>query len=348
MPIQKGNSKYHTRVKHLILDYYLKIWFPIIVSRYNQLLFIDGFCGDGKGDGDDLGSPLIALNTANGYAEKTPDKIFHFIFIDESKKNIDELQKLVKEKKYPENIRIYFINDKFELSINNIMDEINYEDLNMPSFAFIDPYGYSQINYDILKRLLSKNSAELLINLMWGYMKAYENPQIHEAIKRTYGFNDAELENFLKSNQKEKWVQTYIEKFENYARYHLNFTMYNVKRAPIYDLVFLTKNYKGFTTMKEALWKADPYTGGQFRNSTENFNFLFEDLYLQDLISILVNKYSHTIVSSNEIKNFIEAETKYLDKHKKQALDYLDDNNKIKVHNQKRKYTYNNCKIEFI
>lgn len=62
----------HTEGKHLVLEHYLKAWFPILgMGRMNRrILFVDGFAGPGKYKGGEPGSPLVAMRVL---ADHSPD-----------------------------------------------------------------------------------------------------------------------------------------------------------------------------------------------------------------------------------------------------------------------------------
>jgi three-Cys-motif partner protein len=54
----------HTQAKHAILRRYLEAWFPILSTYNKRVVYLDGFCGPGRYEGGEPGSPLIALNVA--------------------------------------------------------------------------------------------------------------------------------------------------------------------------------------------------------------------------------------------------------------------------------------------
>jgi three-Cys-motif partner protein len=54
----------HTQAKHIILKKYLDAWLPIMTRWNGRVLYIDGFAGPGKYQGDEDGSPIIALKSA--------------------------------------------------------------------------------------------------------------------------------------------------------------------------------------------------------------------------------------------------------------------------------------------
>lgn len=56
------NIEPHTAAKHTILRNYLGAWFGILGQRFSHILYIDGFCGPGRYQGEEVGSPIIALD----------------------------------------------------------------------------------------------------------------------------------------------------------------------------------------------------------------------------------------------------------------------------------------------
>lgn len=54
----------HTLVKHAILKAYLDAWFPILGGTYLKLVYVDGFAGPGLYEEGQIGSPVIAIETA--------------------------------------------------------------------------------------------------------------------------------------------------------------------------------------------------------------------------------------------------------------------------------------------
>lgn len=49
----------HTILKHLILDKYLKRWAAKLLSRWDEIWFVDAFAGEGCDRHGNPGSPLI-------------------------------------------------------------------------------------------------------------------------------------------------------------------------------------------------------------------------------------------------------------------------------------------------
>ena len=67
--------KPHTAAKHEILRRYLGAWFGIMGHRAAGMMYIDGFCGPGRYSKGEPGSPIVAIEVANGaFRSQSPRK----------------------------------------------------------------------------------------------------------------------------------------------------------------------------------------------------------------------------------------------------------------------------------
>ena len=93
--------KARTKAKLELLGHYLGAWFGILANapnangthRFDEIAYLDGFCGRGEYEDGQEGSPLIAVRFANSVAAKRGNLTIHVILVDKSKKNIDHLKK---------------------------------------------------------------------------------------------------------------------------------------------------------------------------------------------------------------------------------------------------------------
>lgn len=81
----------HTKAKHEILREYLKPWFPIISSRSDTVVYLDGFAGPGIYSKGEEGSPVIAINTALTHELRSKFKKIVFWFIEKDKETANKL-----------------------------------------------------------------------------------------------------------------------------------------------------------------------------------------------------------------------------------------------------------------
>ena len=88
----------HTKAKHEILKVYLGAWFPIISRWEKRLIYLDGFAGPGIYEGDELGSPVVAMQTAVNHILLPQFQEVRFLFIEENKARSQKLNDILKEK----------------------------------------------------------------------------------------------------------------------------------------------------------------------------------------------------------------------------------------------------------
>ena len=147
----------HTKAKHQILEEYLKAWFPIIGRWAGRIVYLDGFAGPGKyKDGED-GSPVIAIKTAIEHTMIKDTTNITFGFIENDKKRSEVLKQTLQEKfdPVPQNITYQVIDSNFEKSVREMLDRLEEKDQKLaPTFAFIDPFGYSDFSMNLIRRLL--------------------------------------------------------------------------------------------------------------------------------------------------------------------------------------------------
>jgi three-Cys-motif partner protein len=96
----------HTRAKHEILKRYLQAWMVILSQgKFPAILYIDGFAGPGEYSQGEVGSPIIALDTALQYQPPLRAQI-HFLFVEKKKDRADHLRKQIALRRLPANFHV--------------------------------------------------------------------------------------------------------------------------------------------------------------------------------------------------------------------------------------------------
>jgi three-Cys-motif partner protein len=121
---EKWEYKEHTRVKHILLGKYLKVWITAL-GKYNPTIgYFDGFAGRGEYSDGTLGSPIIALKIADELS-KHFNKLLCF-FIEKDHDNFKNLEDILKREsssiKSWNKIKIKKENDEFS---NVVEDGVN-------------------------------------------------------------------------------------------------------------------------------------------------------------------------------------------------------------------------------
>ena len=327
----------HTTAKHQILEEYLKAWFPIIASWANKIVYIDGFAGPGIYKNNEEGSPIIALRTATAHSMLKDTTDIKFVFIEKEKKRSEILRQTLKErfKDTPKNMNYSVIDSDFEKGIKNILNIFENDDQKLPpTFAFIDPFGYSDFSMDVVKRLLGYEKCEVLITFMTGFVNRFLDPIHEDAVTKLYGSNE-----FLKAksmssakNRINFLLETYEKKLKenNGVRYVLSFEMVGKDNNVMYHLIFGTTHWRGLEVMKKAMLKVDGRGQYSFSDRLGSSQKFFGDInnteeWMKTVAKLIFERFQGQCVSIEQIHEFVIVHTRYL--FKKEILKILEQSN---------------------
>ena len=337
----------HTRAKHQILEKYLGAWYPII-SRWNgRVVYIDGFAGRGRYDDGSEGSPQIALRTLldHGHLPRMKTCEFRFIFIEKNQQNADSLRAELDTFKqgyseWPDNVFIDVYNASFDDHMRSIIATLQEQNKHMaPTFAFVDPFGYTRFPMDLLAAIGSTPKSELLINFMVGFVHRFiERQGQQRSIRELYGLEVDEVLTQLEAGDDriEQLVLVYQRQLTAAANlpFTQRFYMLNDTGNVSYALIHATGNEVGVSRMKAAMWSVDPGGGYRFADRTAGLQVLFElEPDLKPLrVMILTVFAGRSGVTADEVRRFALLKTGYREPHVTPLLREFEENGRIIVH----------------
>lgn len=331
--------KPHTRAKHEILRRYLGAWFPILGSGNTRVVYIDGFCGPGRyQDGED-GSPIIALKEAMSHSKLLAKNKLTFLFLDEREDRINQLKEEIEGMNLPPNFTALPLCGKFE-ELEELLNHLKSEGKQLaPTFVFIDPFGFSGLPFRLVQRLLENEKTEVFVNIMISAINRFLcHPEdgVRKRIVELYG-TDEVLNIAQTSTDRDLDLRLlYQRQLQKSARFVRYFEMRDRRNQLIYCLFFASNHPLGHSKMKEAFWKVDKQTGFCFSDATDPHQLImFEQEDISFLISDLRMKFSRKNVLVKEIENYVEDETMFTGKHMRKALKQLEDQGKITVEDAK-------------
>lgn len=272
----------HTLAKHAILQRYLQAWLPIM-SRYNgRIVFIDGFAGPGRYSGGEPGSPLIAIQTLLGHPQFQNRRVGRevvFLFVEKDRSRVAalnrELEPLVAAA--PPWVKVQVFEGEFAAHLQQILDAVDAEGGRLaPTFAFIDPFGFSGVPLELIARIVRKPRCECLITFMYESIqrwKSHPEPALQanfDALFGTSSWRDL-LAAEGSTRQQDQIVDLYRRQLHTMAelKFVRTFEMINEGNRTEYFLYFGTNSAVGLSKMKEAMWKADPRSGQVFSDRTD-------------------------------------------------------------------------------
>lgn len=265
----------HTEGKHLVLENYLKAWFPILGNTQEQIIFIDGFAGPGEYENGERGSPVIAMETfANHSAAAKITAKIRLAFIEKRADRAKHLQSLVAawEPKFPNNMKAVVINKEFDPTMKKMLDDLKgrHERL-APAFVMIDPFGVKDFSIEVIEGLLANPKCELYITIMWSRMRRFLfTSEFRSYMDNIFGPKWTSVNDTTSDKGRNKLYQMYKKRLKDKgARYVLSFDLYKGKTIE-YSIFFATQNLTGCDKMKQAIWKVCPFGDYSFRGETAN------------------------------------------------------------------------------
>lgn len=347
----------HTKAKHFILKSYLGGWFPILSSWAGRIVYIDGFAGPGRYKGKEEGSPVIAIRTAVEHVLKL-SKEMTFLFIEARHDRRESLQRVLMETfpTLPKNMKYSVSGAMFAEKVTQVLDGLDAKGATLaPTFAFLDPFGFTGMPMDIVARILRYKRSEALITFMEGFINRFSESEAHEegvdevfgtpAWRGVHGYTEPEARRrFL--------LDLYTAELNKRVPdlYTRTFEMVDASNNVLYILVFATHSVKGMELMKEAMWAADETGSYRFSDRTDPAQqtlLLDEPTWLAPAANAVYTHFSHRKVPIEEVWAFVVIETPY--RFRKSILKRLEEAGRImSVEPRRRARTFpDDCTIRF-
>ena len=318
----------HTEAKHAILRKYLDAWLPVITRWNGRVLYIDGFAGPGEYIGGKDGSPIIAIRAALEHTARIKAEI-KMLFIEVDEERCAHLKQKVNSLKIPVNIQPECICGRFDETLTVLFEYIDEQKRRLaPAFVFIDPFGFTGIPFDLIKRIMGNMKCEVLITFMYEEINRFVNDnRLWHSLYETFGTD--KWKQVIPEKDPKKRTELlhtiYKEQLEKEAniKFVRSFKMINEFNKPDYFLFFGTNNIVGLKKMKEAMWKVDKSGSFQFSDATYNPNqpFLFEiKPNYNELKKVLLKEFKNKSVSVAKLESFILTQTPFRETHYKRQI----------------------------
>lgn len=296
----------HTAAKHRVLRAYLDAWVPVMAQQAlkmrhqmvgePRLLLVDGFAGPGRYATGEPGSPLIMLDAVLSHSAfaRLNDVQFIFLFIEHDRRRIDRLrQEVAGLGTLPANVAVHIEPGEFETTFGAVIDGATGPGRRLvPTFAFIDPFGYSSASMSLTGRLLDFPRCETLVFLPLSFVHRFVGRDGQEAaLTSLFGCEDWRQAIELSGAARSAFL---LELFERQLAghdgvEHVRSFQLRTQDGNDYRLVFGLGHRKGLEIAKDAMWKVDPVGGTSYVAMTESGQeVLFGSAELVDTAPLLV------------------------------------------------------------
>jgi len=295
---------------------------------------LDGFAGPGVYlDGED-GSPVIALQTAVKHVLQKQFKEIVFFFIEKDQARAKRLEKILAERfpSLPKSMKYHVIDEAFASTFEVVLDKLDEGGAMLaPTFAFLDPFGFSGLPMKLIGRMMRCEKCEVLVTFMAGFIRRFLDDWREPALNELYGteywkkarqIQDSDERLIFLVNLYEKQLQQV-----GGAKYVRSFGMVGKQDQIIYYLVFGTKHWKGIEVMKDAMWKVDRTGLYRFSDLTNPHQVYLIDYetkphWIPSAADMVHQKFRGQTVLEDDIHKFVVTETPFV--YRKSILQHLE------------------------
>ena len=232
----------------------------------------------------------------------------------------DSLKNIIESPELPENMQVrVYSGESFETAFGKIAGAYRTEGRPFPpTFAFIDPFGWSGVPFRIVREIMKNRSCEVLVTFMYEEINRFlghpDQERNFDIFFGARGWREGiELSNPGRRNR--FLHDLYLQQLKQAARakYVRSFEMRNERDVVDYYLFHATNHILGLARMKEAMWKVDETGEFFFSDATDPDQLvLFEKKPRYEILrKQLQKRFSGRVVSVGEIEEFVLAETAF-------------------------------------
>lgn len=346
-----------SEVKSVIVEKYFATWSKIITSSnsVDKIAYIDLYCGPGVYEDGKESTPMKILKQciANN---KLHDKIV-CIFNDKDEKNVKKLDKNIQTLKGIEKLK--YKPKCINSEVNQEIELIFNKERIIPSFSFIDPFGYKGLTHELIKGITKDWGCDCIFFFNYNRINAaINNPKVKDKIDALFGEACAnELREKIKEVNPKKRELIILDEFckslsKDNERYTLPFRFKDLhKNRTSHYLIFITKHPKGYEVMKDIMCnessnKIDGVGSFSFIPYDDNCQLEFIDRFsksLEELENMLLKDFKGVKdITVSEIFTYHNLNTPYTKKNYKDALKNLEKKDLIEVVSKKSRKKYAN------
>lgn len=346
-----------SEVKARIVQKYFYAWANVIMptaqKRGGRIAYIDLYAGPGRYKDGAASTPLLVLEHAisNGMMSQMLVSLFN----DSDKNNTETLETEIEKIKGIERLKFKPLVSCGE--IDEDAEKYFQQTRLIPSFSFIDPFGYKGLSLNIIHGVIKDWGCDCVFFFNYNRINAgISNLLVSEHMNALFGIERAnKLREKLPGKTPELREALILEELANVIRslggkFVLPFTFKSSKGTRTsHKLVFVSKNFKGYDIMKGIMAK-ESSTDDQgvpsliYSPADADMPLLFSlQRPLEQLKEELLVKFSGKALPLSEIYRTHSVDTPYIRRNYREILTSLEEEGLVEVQSQtgkRRKGTY--------
>lgn len=355
-----------SEVKARIVTKYFSTWaqvvLPTVVQTGGKIAYIDLYAGPGRYKDGSASTPLLVLQTAINHPKISQYLVSYFNDSNGDststlRREVDKLRDIATLKNRPV-ITCGEIDDDAATYFN--------ETRLVPSFSFVDPFGYKGLSLKIVRGVIKDWGCDCVFFFNYNRINAgIGNPSVKKHIDALFGQKRADaLRDKLPGLSPELREAAILDELANEIRllggkFVLPFTFKNSKgKRTSHKLIFVSKHFKGYNVMK-SIMASESSTSDEgvpslmYSPADASMPLLFSLTQpLTKLKERLLVDYAGQTCSFTEIYEKHSVDTPYIERNYREALNALEAAGHISAYSttkKRRKGTYpDHVKIEFI
>ncbi|USG64038.1 three-Cys-motif partner protein TcmP [Brevibacillus ruminantium] len=324
-----------SEVKAAIVAKYFFAWAKIIAPRSNKVAYLDLFCGPGRYKDGTKSTPIKVLEACindNVLREKVVT-----IFNDGNEDLIQNLEEEIK--KIP---RINELKHEPETMLGEIDDEVAefFSSTSLvPTFAFVDPFGYKGLSTKLIKGLTKDWGSDCIFFFNYNRINmGITNKIVEKHMNSIFGEEYAnELRQKVANMSPDERELTIVNALahslsDDGKNYVLPFRFARENGRTSHYLIFFSKHILGYEIMKEIMWRES----SEHEDGVASFSYLpVTDKQLDFLYALnkpldmlgdeLLEVFSGKTLTLEEIYRRHHVNTPFVRNNYKEALRRLED-----------------------
>jgi three-Cys-motif partner protein len=338
---EKWVYREHTRVKHELLQKYLRGWMPILGKRHPRIVYVDGFAGRGEYSDGSAGSPIIAMRVAAEVQKKFgyPEEVV-CINIERNRDNYENLVECVKQEveKCPI-AKVHNICGEFAQEVSEMLRKVRGR--LAPSFFFIDPFGFSGVPFSVIADVLSIPRTEVFLTFMTRDMSRFLDSSAHEKIyDALFGTSEWRGISSRCSGIQREYELLALYRRQLHRAANVKYTWpFNVhmaeQRRTIYYLMHATNHFLGLKLMKDIMYNQGAkgifsYLGPEeeLYGKRQKRLFEFDNMAFK---RFLLERLEGRNLSYDEVMRQTYMDTPFVDKDYRKALKELEQAGSVRI-----------------
>lgn len=334
-------------IKTRIVTKYFRFWASVMLRFNEKIAYFDFYSGPGLYEDGTKSTPIIILELA--LADERLRSSLIAIFNDDQ--HSDTL--IINIKAIPGVDKLSNPPQVYGLQVDTDFARIFSEIRSVPSFTFIDPFGYKGVTLDLLSGMLKGWGCDLILFFSYNRINAaITNPAFREHATKLFGATRlAQLRVAVANRKPQERESLILDAFSAALRdmgfqFVLPFTFQRpgMKRVS-HHLIFISKNKFAYTVMKEIMAGESSeqnqgvptftYTTSLSRDETPLL-FLLEQP-IENLGETLLKEFAGRTMSVEEIYEAHQVGTKFILRNYKDALIRLEEEKQIVADPSKRR-----------